>query len=111
MACPRSWQEKYAEVNEEVEADGKQLLSSFTAYHAADLRAPTPRKKSSDRPIALQDQRRGGKHSGRDYHRDNRDGYRRKRNDRGYVIARIAIVTVLVATPSQLRRKGPRLWL
>ena len=96
MACPRAWQEKYAEVHEEVDADGKQLLSSFTAYHAADLRAGTlskirkdaddkkKKKSSSDRPAARQDQRRGGKRSGRDYHRDNRDGYRRERDDRGY---------------------------
>ena len=87
MACPCSWQEKYSEVHKEVEADGKQLLLSFTAYYTADLCAGTlskirknaddKKKKSSGHPVARQDQRGGGKRSGRDYHRDNRDGYRR----------------------------------
>ena len=93
LACALVWQEKYAETNEEVTTDTSKLISAFSAYHTADIRAGTlkkiqkekedkKRKSSGHARPAHQDNHRGGKRSGRGHRpRDDRRDYR---DDCGY---------------------------
>jgi hypothetical protein len=44
LACARTWQEKYAEMNNKVTEDTSKLISAFSAYHMADIQAGTLKK-------------------------------------------------------------------
>jgi hypothetical protein len=91
LSCVRVWQEKYAETNEEVTADTGKLISAFSAYHTADIRAGTLKKIQKDKEEKKrkasktnhQDNRCGGKRSGSGHTRE-RDDRREYRDDRGY---------------------------
>ena len=92
LACARVWQEKYAETNDEVSTDTSKLISAFSAYHTADIRAGTLKKlqkekeekakKTAQAKTAQQDNRRGGRRPGRGFR--SRDDRREYRDDRGY---------------------------
>ena len=44
LACARTWQEKYAEMNDKVTEDTSKLISAFSAYHMGDIQAGTLKK-------------------------------------------------------------------